>query len=40
MFVQIYQIKCREAWKEKFNYLAIYRLEDKEKYEICKETSD
>ena len=31
---------CREAWKEKYNYLKINRLEDKTKrYCICNESS-
>ena len=32
---------CREAWKEKYNYLIINRLEDKigKKYRICNESN-
>ena len=32
---------CREAWKEKYNYLEINRLEDKngKKYKICNESN-
>ena len=32
---------CREAWKEKYNYLLINRLEDKNgsRYKICNETN-
>ena len=32
---------CREAWKEKYNYLIINRLEDKNgsKYQVCNESN-
>ena len=32
---------CREAWKEKYNYLLINRLEDKNgsKYQVCNESN-
>ena len=32
---------CREAWKEKYKYLEIKRLEDKngKKYKICNESN-
>ena len=32
---------CREAWREKYNYLLINRLEDKndKKYMICNESN-
>ena len=32
---------CRESWKEKFNYLLKYRLEDKtgSRYNICNESN-
>ena len=32
---------CREAWNEKFNYLLINRLEDKNesRYRICNESN-
>ena len=33
---------CREAWKEKYNYLEINKLEDKngKKYCICNESKN
>ena len=32
---------CREAWKEKYNYLLINKLEDKHghEYKICNESN-
>ena len=31
---------CREAWKKKYSYLKINRLDDNEKYTICNESDN
>ena len=41
MFYDEFKSLCREAWKEKYNYLLLNRLEDKNgsRYKICNESN-